>query len=271
MLVPADYDPAYTNTIVAEKFNKYSYYTIYDKIPGRLSSGDQYLQFTNKNASYSNPNYGTNKYYNYNVGTTRYVLLPKNHDTVKYNTLVAQYNNSYEYWTVYNVKPTVSNTWLDYVETWTVNDAVTGKTVTRYMLVPYSEYDEDRINSIKGTDQNSNNNYNYYQIYSSYPQVDPEKDTVVMYTKGGAYRYMVVPSTKVDILKRNDAIKNDTGTYEPYVMYSTAPTPNTAAGEYVLKSQYGSEYVYILCTYKQTSEEHKLYWSKLSTAAPKGN
>ncbi|MBQ8787071.1 MAG: Ig-like domain-containing protein [Oscillospiraceae bacterium] len=271
MLVPADYDPAYTNTIVAEKFNKYSYYTIYDKIPGRLSSGDQYLQFTNKNASYSNPNYGTNKYYNYNVGTTRYVLLPKNHDTVKYNTLVAQYNNSYEYWTVYNVKPTVSNTWLDYVETWTVNDAVTGKTVTRYMLVPYSEYDEDRINSIKGTDQNSNNNYNYYQIYSSYPQVDPEKYTVVMYTKGGAYRYMVVPSTKVDILKRNDAIKNDTGTYEPYVMYSTAPTPNTAAGEYVLKSQYGSEYVYILCTYKQTSEEHKLYWSKLSTAAPKGN
>ncbi len=271
MLVPSDYDPAYTNTLVAEKFYKYSYYTIYDKIPGRLANSDQYMQFTNKNASYSNPNYSNNKYYNYNVGSTRYILLPKNYDTVRYNTAVAQYNNYYEYWTVYNVKPTVNNTWLDYIESWTINDSSTGKTVTRYMLVPYNEYDEDRINSIKGNDQNTNNAYNYYQIYSSYPQVDPVKDTVVMYTKNGEYRYMVVPSTKVDILKRNDAIKNDTGTYEPYVMYSTAPTPNADAGEYVLKSQYGSEYVYILCTYKQTSDEHKFYWSKVSTAAPRGN
>lgn len=271
MLVPADYDPAYTNTLVAEKFNKYSYYTIYDKIPGRIAGGDQYMQFTNKNSSYTNPNYSGNKYYNYNVGSTKYILLPKNYDTVRYNTTIAQYNNSYDYWTVYNVKPTVSNTWMDYVESWTINDPTTGKTVTRYMLVPYAEYDEDRINAIKGTDQNTNSAYNYYQIYSSYPQIDPAKDTVVMYTKKGEYRYMVVPSTKVDILKRNDAIKNDTGTYEPYVMYSTAPTPNTEAGEYVLKSQYGSEYVYILCTYKQGSDEHKYNWSKVSTAAPRGN
>lgn len=271
MLVPANYDPAYTNTIVAQKFNKFSYYTVYDKMPSRLAVGDTYTEFTNKNATYINPNYTSTAYYNNNFGSTRYVLLPKDYDKVKLNTLMAQYNNKYEYWTVYNVSPTVSNTWSDYVETWMVTDPVTGKTITRYMLVPYSEWDQDKIDQIKANDMNSNSGYSYYQVYAKYPTIDASKDLVVMYTKSGSYRYMVVPIENTDVVKRNDAIKNDTGVYEPYIMYSTAPTPNAAAGEYVVKSQFGSKYIYVLCTYPQNSTEHANLWATVSTAAPKGN
>ncbi len=271
MLVPANYDPAYTNSLVAVKFNKYSYYTIYDRIPSRLASGDTYIEFTNKNNSYVNPNYPSVSYYNSNFGSKRYILLPKDYDKVKYSTLTAQYNNVFEYWTIYNVSPTVNNTWTDYVETWTITDPATGKKITRYMIVPYAEYDQNKIDNIKANDMNANSGYSYYQIYTEYPKIDASKDIVVMYTKDGVYRYMVVPATDVDVVKRNDSIKNDTGVYEPYIMYSTAPTPDSSKGEYVIKSQYGSKYVYVLCTYAQDTAEHKLFWSTVSTAAPKGN
>ena len=271
MLVPSNYDPAYTNNVVAKKFNKYSYYTIYDQMPARLTSTDTYIDFTNTNGTYVNPNYESNIYYNNNFGTKRYVLLPKDYDKVKLNTLIAQYNDSFAYWTVYNVSPKVSNSWSDYVESWTINDPVTGATVKRYMLVPYAEWDQDRIDQIKASDTNTNSGYSYYQVYSKYPTVDAKKDLVIMYTKNGAYRYMVVPVDNFDILKRNDAIRNDTGVYEPYIMYSSAPTPNTAAGEYVLKSQYGSQYVYVLCTYAQGTAEHDLKWATVKSAAPRGN
>jgi len=271
MLVPANYDPAYTNTLVAQKFNKYSYYTIYDKMPGRLAAGDTYIEFTNMNSTYINPNYTSSAYYNNNYGSTRYVLLPKNYDKVKLNTLIAQYNNKYEYWTIYNVSPTVSNTWADYVETWIVTDPATGKNTTRYMLVPYSEWDQNKIDNIKEGDMNANSGYSYYQVYAKYPTIDATKDLVVMYTKNGAYRYMVVPIENTDVVKRNDAIKNDTGVYEPYIMYSTAPTPNTDLGQYVVKSQFGTKYIYVLCTYPQNSTEHANLWATVSTAAPKGN
>lgn len=270
MLVPANYDPAYTNTLVATKFNKYSYYTVYDKLPGRLASTDTYTEFSNENGTYINPNYNSTIYYNNNLGTKRYVLLPKDYDKVKLNTAVAQYNNKYLYWTVYNVSPPVSNTWNDYVETWMITEPSTGKSINRYMLVPYSEWDQDRIDRIKAEDMNSNSGYSYYQVYSKYPTIDSTKDVVIMYTKNGSYRYMVVPLTNADVVKRNDAIKNDTGVYEPYIMYSTAPTPNEAAGEYVIKSQYGSKYIYVLCTYPQNSTEHSTLWATVSTAAPKG-
>ncbi|MBQ5318675.1 MAG: hypothetical protein J6K17_06245 [Oscillospiraceae bacterium] len=270
MLVPSNYDPAYTNTLVAKKFNQYSYYTIYDQLPSRVANGDQYKEFTNTNNSYVNPNYSTSQYYNYNVGTKRYILLPKDYDVVKFNTAVAQYNNTYAYWTIYNVSPPTSSSWTDYVETWTVYDS-SGNRVTRYMLVPYSEWDQAKIDQIKDNDMNSNNVYSHYKVYSTYPKIDTTKETVVMYTKNGTYRYMVVPATNPDILKRNDAIKNDTGIYEPYIMYSTSPTPDTSKNEYVVKSQYGTQYIYVLCTYPQGTAEHDLLWATVSTAAPKGN
>lgn len=256
MLVPANYDPAYANTVIAQKLNKYSYYEVYTVRPARLAAGDTYSEFSHTNASY---NYGT-----------RYVLLPVNYDKVKLNTAIAKYNNKFEYYTVYNENPAAADSW-DSVKTWSVIDSATGKSVTRYMLIPYYNYDQDKIDKIIADDKGSSNMYNYYTIYNNYPTVNAQTDDVVMYTKGGAWRYMVVPKKGADVLKRNEAIKNDTGVYEPYVMYETSPTANTANGEYVLAAGYGTKTVYVLCNYSQDSTQHQLAWANISTALPRGN
>lgn len=256
VLVPATYDPAYVNTLAAQKLNKYSYYEVYTTRPGRMASNDTYYEFGSTNGAYG---YGQ-----------RYILLPANYDKVKLNTAVAKYNNKYEYYTVYNENPATADSW-DSVKSWNVIDGSTGKTITRYMLVPYYNYDQDKIDKIIADDKGASNVYNYYTIYNTYPTVNAQTDDVVMYTKSGAWRYMVVPKTGVDILKRNEAIKNDTGVYEPYVMYETSPTANTANGEYVLKAGYGTKTVYVLCSYSQDSTQHQLAWTNISTALPRGN
>lgn len=253
MLVPANYDPAYANTAAAQKLNRYTYYEVYTTLPSRIASNDTYNEFTHSNYSY---NYGT-----------RYVLLPANYDKVKLNTTIAKYNNKYEYYTIYNEKPATS-AWDD-IRTWNVIDASTGRSVSRYMLVPYN-YDQDRIDKIINDDKGSSNVYNYYTIYDMYPTINTQTDNVVTYTKNGAWRYMVVPKTGVDIVKRNEVIKSDTGVYEAYVMYETSPTPNASKGEYVLPMQYGSKIIYVLCNYPQNSDAHKLAYNNVSTAAPKG-
>ncbi|MCM1022751.1 MAG: Ig-like domain-containing protein [Prevotella sp.] len=254
MLVPYNYDPAYANTVVAQKLNKYSYYEVYSTLPGRIASNDTYNEFTNTNYSY---NYGS-----------RYVLLPANYDKVKLNTVIAKYNNNYEYYTPYSEKPSTLNSWDDF-RTWTVINASTGKSETRYMLIPYN-YDQEKVEKIISDDRGSSNVYSYYTIYSTYPTINAQTDNVVTYTKNGSWRYMVVPKTGVDILKRNEAIKNDTGVYEPYVMYETSPTADTTKGEYVLPMQYGSKIIYVLCNYPQNSTQHQLAYNSVSTAAPKG-
>ncbi len=267
VLVPEKYDPAYVNTLIAKKFNQFSYYTVYDEMPKKVDAADQIKEFVNKNATYINPNYN-NSYYNNNINTKRYILIPKNFDEVQYNTIVAQYNNAYEYWKVYNVQPTISSSWSEILETWTV--VKDGKTINRYMLVPYIEWDRDKVDKIKEADKNGSNSHNHYQIFDYYPEISPGIDSIVMYTKNGKSRYMLVPAFDVDVLKRNDAIKDDTGVYEPYVKYTTAPTANEAKGEYVLSFQYGNTTVYVLCTYGQDSEQHKTKWATIDTNAPKG-
>lgn len=256
MLVPANYDPAYANTAAAQKLNKYTYYEIYTTLPSRIASNDTYNEFTHSNYSY---NYGS-----------RYILLPANYDKVKLNTAIAKYNNRFEYYTIYNERPTTNQNAWDDVKTWNVIEASTGKTVTRYMLVPYN-YEQDRVDKIINDDRGSSNVYTYYNIYSAYPNINTQTDNVVTYTKNGSWRYMVVPKTGVDILKRNEAIKNDTGVYNYYVMYETSPTADATKGEYVLSSQYGSKTIYVLCNYDRNSTQHQLAWASVSTAAPTGN
>lgn len=255
VLVPANYDPAYVNTIAAQKLNKYSYYEVYSARPGRMASNDTYYEFGSTNGSYG---YGQ-----------RYILLPANYDKVKLNTAVAKYNNKYEYYTVYNENPAAADSW-DSVKTWTVIDGATGKSITRYMLIPYYNYDQDKIDKIIADDRGASNVYTYYTIYDSYPTINAQTDNVVTYTKSGKWRYMVVPKAGVDIVKRNETIKNDTGVYEAYIMYETSPTANTAKGEYVLPMQYGSKIIYVLCTYPQGSNEHQLAYNNVSNAAPRG-
>lgn len=232
MLAPAGYDPAYTNTLVAQKVNKYSYYEIYNTVPTRSAVSDTYDNF-----------YHTNNKYSYGV---RYILLPANYDKVKYNTAIAKYNERYEYYTIYNESPIKPDSWDD-IKTWTVNDAATGAVIKRYMVVPYYNYDEDKINKIINEDKGSSTNYNYYIPYSSIPTVNASTDTIVMYQKEGVLKYMVVPLSSgiSEVIKANDAIQKDTGLYEYNVMYSTKPV-TTSLSEKVVSGRIGTATVYVL-------------------------
>ncbi|MCH5194419.1 MAG: Ig-like domain-containing protein [Oscillospiraceae bacterium] len=235
MLVPASYDPAYTNTLFAEKLNKYSYYEVYSSVPARSASNDTYKSFNHENRKYT---YGA-----------RYILLPANYDEVKYNTAVAKYNERYEYYTIYNENPAKQDSW-DEVKTWTVNDASTGATVRRYILLPYG-YDTERADKIMDDDKGSSSAYTYYVPYSKMPTVDASKDTVIFYdmVKDDVFttKYMVVPANSgmAEIIKANDAIQADTGVFEYNVMYSQKK-PVAGDGERVVSGKVGSLNVYVL-------------------------
>ncbi|MDE5742101.1 MAG: Ig-like domain-containing protein [Oscillospiraceae bacterium] len=232
MLVPANYDPAYVDTLTAQKFNVYDYYKVYTSVPSRKAANDTYKQFYHSNVNYT---------YGY-----RYVLVPANYDEVQYNTTVAKYNNKYEYYTVYNTNPVRQNSW-DYIETWQVTDALTGRLTTRYMLVPYNNYDQTKIDEIKNKDQNTNMTYQRFVIYTTMPTVNNTTDEVIWFLNGGAWKYMIVPksASTTDIVKANDAILKDTGIYEYNVLYSTEPA-NTAADERLAHGRIGSNHVHVL-------------------------
>lgn len=232
MLVPANYDPAYVNTLTGQKFNTYDYYKVYTAVPSRKAATDTYQQFYHSNSSYT---------YGY-----RYVLLPANYDEVQYNTAVAKYNNRFEYYTIYSESPVRQNSW-DRIETWQVTDALTGRPVTRYLLAPYNGYDQAKIDEIKQKDQNANATYQRFVIYSTMPTVNTVTDEVIWFMSGGSWKYMIVPknASTTDIVKANDIILKDTGIYEYNVLYSTMPSA-TAVDERLAQGRIGSNYVYVL-------------------------
>ncbi len=233
MLVPASYDSAYIETLTAQQFNTYEYYKVYTSVPTRKTATDTYKQFYHTNSSYQ---------YGY-----RYVLLPANYSEVQYNTAVAKYNNKYEYYTIYSENPAKQNSW-DYTEIWEVNDPATGRIIKRYMLVPYNNYDQTKVDEIKSKDQAANSTSKYYTAYASYPTINKTTDYVILYYKNGTPVYMVVPknSTQSDVVKANDAILKDTGVYEYNVMYSSLPTSYDVNTEDYVQWQIGSQNVYIL-------------------------
>lgn len=231
MLVPANYDSAKVNALKAEKFGSYEYYTVYESIPkSKIAATDTYESF-----------YHTNSKYTYGV---RYVLVPAKKDEVKYNTAVAKYNGKYEYYVIYNESP-AKDTW-DNIETWNVLDSATGRTVTRYMLVPYN-VDRSKADAIKQKDQEANKVYQYYTAYTTYPTVNTTTDSVIMYRKNNSYVYMIVPKNDANsVIKANDAILKDTGVYEYNVMYSTAPTNYDLTTEGFVPLTSGNTTYYIL-------------------------
>lgn len=232
MLVPANYDPAYVETLKAQQFNTYEYYKVYTAMPSRKASNDTCKTFYHTNSAYQ---YGN-----------RYVLVPANYDEVQYNTAVAKYNNKFEPYTIYSENPVRQNNW-DYIETWNVTDPVTGKLITRYMLVPYNNYDQTKIDEIKSKDQNANMTYQRFTIYTTMPTVNNTTDEVIWFSNSGSWKYMIVPknASTTDIVKANDVILKDTGIYEYNVLYSTMPA-NTAVDERLAQGRIGSNYVYVL-------------------------
>lgn len=212
MLVPYGYDPAYANTVAAKTLNSYSYNLVYDTVPQKKLDNDQII---NKNVVFN----GSTQ--------TRYVLTPYGYDNAFIETIFAKYSGVYEYYTVYTERPTLS-TWTDEVLAWNITktNAVTGKTESsaRYILVPMG-YDEAKVKEIKDKDMNTNEGVAFYTVYSTLPTVDPIKCRVIQWVKGNnENRYMVVPTTGCNYVKRNDIVRKDVGYFSYYVVYSDKPT-----------------------------------------------
>ena len=229
MLVPENYDPAYVNTIVAKKFNKFSYYEVYNERPPVYYSTDKFYDFYHSNSKYT---YGA-----------RYMLIPLEYDQASIDTAVAKYNGVFNYWVVYTDTPIKPNA-ADRIETWNIVDPDTGKSINRYLLIPQYGYDLNRINSIKDDDINRHSSYTYYVGYTTWPTVSNNTDQIIMYRKNNSYKYMVVPKDGSGMAKANDAIAKDTGIYEYNVIYSSQPV--AADDEYIVTVQYGKSFYYVL-------------------------
>lgn len=239
MLVPYGYDPAYANTIAAKGMNSYSYNLVYDSIPQKKLSNDQIVtKSVIFNGAYQ----------------TRYVLAPYGYDEAFVNTVFAKYSGTYEYYVVYTESPSVSSQ-LDKIISWTINrtNASTGRTETstRYLLCPYN-YDQAKVDEIKNKDTTANIGIQAYTVYGTPPYPDTTNYNVIQWTKlNGENRYMIVPKSNCDYIKRNDAVRKDVGYFSYYVAYSEAPTVTNTAVESVYSlttttSSGGFQTVYVL-------------------------
>lgn len=215
MLVPAGYDVAYTNSLFGASINAYNYYTVYSSTPLKATSTDIVKTF-NATVGYNN--------------VTRYMLVPSKCDDVKYNTAVSAYTNAYEYYTIYNAVPVKKYT-TDVVHNWTIIDPTTKLSTVRYILLPYN-YDTAKYDQIVAADKAANPSYDYYVAYSTYPTKLASTDGITFWDNSSGQRmYMLTPSN-CDIVKRNDAIRKNTGTANYYAIYSTVP-PVKATGDVV--------------------------------------
>ncbi len=228
MLVPERYNENLLEQMIAEDSGSYygGYYSVSTTQPALKASGDTILSF------YS---------YNNNVYQVYYVLVPDKYDEARYNDAVAAYNG-HEYWKVYTTKPATKYTG-DVVMNWT--KIVDSKSVSRYILLPPG-YDEAAFISIKNQDLETQTS-SYYVVTSTYPTlINSKTDSVWMWynNKSKSTKYMLLPEN-YDILKKNDIINKDTGTFEYYSIYSTQPTAK-ADGDQVLRSYYEGGVVYML-------------------------
>ncbi|WP_432649719.1 Ig-like domain-containing protein [Huintestinicola sp.] len=175
------------------------------------------------------------------VTKTYYVLAPANYDEARVNDAIAAFKGTYDYWVVYSTKPKQQLSY-DVIQSWT--KLVDGKQTTRYMLLPVG-YDENLFKEYMNKDLGTSSSA-YYNITTSYPVSIAASDKVWMWynAKEGATKYMLLPE-KYDVLKRNDLINADTGTFDYYTIYSKSPAKKST-DDVILTPMYNGGVVYML-------------------------
>ncbi|MBQ4256567.1 MAG: Ig-like domain-containing protein [Oscillospiraceae bacterium] len=261
ILVPRAYDSAQVNSAKAADTGVYDYMTIYSDKPVTRASTDAVKSFTTRIVDYAVSTKSSS--------VVRYILVPAGYDQAEYNTMVAKYTDYYEYYTVYNIDPSMyKHTPTDEVKSWTAT--VGFKSVTRYMLLPagYNAASAQAvINADKGTSAQAGTtdpgsvlptvqtgtstasaSTSYYTVMHTKPAgTISAGDTIMQWTSpSGTVSYMILPAN-YDILKANNAKLADTGTAEYYTAYSLSPSALTSSD--VLTSAYSTTYgttVYVL-------------------------
>lgn len=171
VLVPANYDEAKYNDIVAKYTGYYDYWKIYTAKPTAISSQDSIQQWTKIVDSKS---------------TTRYILLPPHYDT----SLLAQIKNkdlatqTSTYYVVSSNEPTKIES-TDTVISWYNSNSKSVK----WMLLPANP------DILKRNDAMSKDTgvYNYYAMYSSSPAKKTDNDKVITVMYNGKTVFMLVP------------------------------------------------------------------------------
>ncbi|MGN1101620.1 MAG: hypothetical protein ACI4RG_05460, partial [Huintestinicola sp.] len=228
ILLPLNYSEDKLNEIIAADsgVSLGGYYSVSETRPTLKASTDKILEF-------SITTNGISKFC--------YVLVPANYDEAKVNDALATYKGYFDTWVVYTIKP-VSQVPTDIIQSWT--KIIDGKKTLRYMLLPLG-YDEalfkEYVNKDLGTSSSA-----YYTVTTTYPVPIASTDKVWMWynAKEGATKYMLLPE-KFDVLKRNDIINADTGTFDYYTIYSKTPTKKNS-DDVILTPMYNGGIVYML-------------------------
>lgn len=144
--------------------------------------------------------------------TKYYVLEPQDGDSAHAATLLAQFTEKYEYWTVYEKRPKKV---LSTDVILSKSEKLNGKKVTRYLLVE-EDYDTAYSNSAFGQYFGV---YDYYKVYATKPAAAKYGDTGLMFeceigvTGEKEMRYVLTESS-VDDLRLDEIWKAYTEKYK---------------------------------------------------------
>lgn len=235
MLVPPGYDENYVNKLIEEDSGSSGdYYVVLTTKPSATAKADdKILSFT----AMINNTYGT-----------FYVVVPANYDEGRYNDIVASYQGYYDYWTIYNTKPTTMNPG-DTIQQWT--KIVDSKTITRYIIVP-PYFDQAKLDDIKNKDLATQTS-SYYVVTNSKPVKINSTDIIESwYNLNSGMKWMLLPAD-FSVVKKNDAIAKDMRSYDYYKMYSASPTKKAETDEVIstYHPTYGTVYMLVPQNYDQ--------------------
>lgn len=173
------------------------------------------------------------KWIDTNTMITKYMLVPAGYDVAKANSAVAADSKVYEYYTVYDVKPSkVAST--DSIAEFSAT--VGGKAVTRYVLLPAS-YDAPTYNT---TVSDYTNTVEYWKVYNKSPEnkkflsTDIVKSWTATVNYKAVTRYILLPFGYSED-KLNQIITADSGiNYGGYYSVSETKPTLKAANDQVI-------------------------------------
>lgn len=179
VLLPSGYDEAKYNTEVAKYTNSYEYWTIYNSYPTKKYYTDVVMTWTFIDSQTNQTIY-------------RYILLPYNYDTARYDNIVAADKNNAGTGSYYQVLATYPNKLPASTDKVIYSyDSVTSKYT--YMIVPTVNCNfverNDKIRAFTKV-------CNYYAIYSTAPTKQVSTDEIrTLTTSSNQQVYMLVPVT----------------------------------------------------------------------------
>lgn len=202
------------------------YYSVSTTVPTKTTSTDLIYRWTNKNV-------------------VKYMLVPKDYDLAKINTIVAKDMGKYEYYTVYDSTPSKtlnSDTILNFKAT------VKNKEETRYILAP-AKYDTPSCNSAIAE---YTGEYKYWTVYIT--QLDTHKiytnDVIKSWTtvvnNKTVTRYILLPFDYSES-KLQAIIDDDKGNEGGYYTVSTTKPTISKAGDSIIEFQAYVENKYLTC------------------------